>query len=85
LVTSLAGCKTPKFQNCIIDTSDNVNDGMNYFMQKIIEEAITTTDPDIIENYARNQPVIPVSRQSNEPVIEWSNNKTLLTGAFLDK
>ncbi len=58
---------------------------MNYFMQKIIEEAITTTDPDIIENYARNQPVIPVSRQSNEPVIEWSNNKTLLTGAFLDK
>ncbi len=38
----------PSFQNCIIDTSDNVRDGMNHVMEKIIEEAITTTDPDII-------------------------------------
>jgi hypothetical protein len=38
----------PSFQNCIIDTSDNVHDGLNYITEKIIEEAITTTDPDII-------------------------------------
>ncbi len=36
------------FQNCIIDTSDNVRDGMNHVTEKINEEAITTTDPDII-------------------------------------
>jgi hypothetical protein len=38
----------PSFQNCIIDTSDNVRDEMNHVTEKIIEEAITTTDPDII-------------------------------------
>jgi hypothetical protein len=38
----------PSFQNCIIDTSDIVCDGLNHVMEKIIEEAITTTDPDII-------------------------------------
>jgi hypothetical protein len=38
----------PSFHNCIIDTSDNVRDGMNHVTEKIIEEAITTTDPDII-------------------------------------
>ncbi len=36
------------FQNCIIDTSDIVHDGLNHVTEKIIEEAITTTDPDII-------------------------------------
>jgi hypothetical protein len=35
-------------KNCISDTSDNVCDGLNHVMEKIIEEAITTTDPDII-------------------------------------
>ncbi len=38
----------PSFQNCIIDTSDNVRDGLNHVTEKIIEEEITTTDPDII-------------------------------------
>ncbi len=38
----------PSFQNCIIDTSDSVCDGLNHVTKKIIEEAITTTDPDII-------------------------------------
>jgi hypothetical protein len=39
----------PSFQNCIIDTSDKiVHDGLNHVTEKIIEEAITTTDPDII-------------------------------------
>jgi hypothetical protein len=38
----------PSFQNCIIDKSDNVCDGLNHVTEKIIEEAITTTDPNII-------------------------------------
>ncbi len=141
----------PSFKNCIIDTSDNVRDGINHITEKIIEEVITTTDPDIIgissvldaedeensegmcnidheaassytihtavlskpslmhanvnsaitamldivqpknddsdedetyhkvlplENYARNQPIIPVSCESNEPIVECTDNKT---------
>jgi hypothetical protein len=38
----------PSSQNCIIDRSDNVRNGMHHVMEKIIEEAIKTTDPDII-------------------------------------
>jgi hypothetical protein len=38
----------PSFQNCTIDTSDSVCDELNLVTEKIIEEAITTTDPDII-------------------------------------
>ncbi len=37
------------------------------------------------EKYAPNRPIIPVSRESNEPIVKWTDNKTLLTGAFLDK
>ncbi len=37
------------------------------------------------ENYARNWPIIPVSCESNEPIVECTDNKTLLTGAFPDK
>ena len=40
--------KHPSFQNCTIDTSDSVCDGLKLITEKIIEEAITTTDPDII-------------------------------------
>jgi hypothetical protein len=150
----------PSFQNIIIDRSDNVCDGLNHVTEKIIEEAIMTTDPDIIgissvldakykessegmcnidheaaspytihiavlakpslidandnsaitamldivqpkndevdedetydnvlphEKYAQNRPIIPVSRESNKPIVEWTDNKTLLTGAFPDK
>ncbi len=35
-------------KNCIIDTSDIVCDGLNHVTEKIVEEAITITDPDII-------------------------------------
>ncbi len=38
----------PSFKNCIIETSDNVREKMNHVTEKIIEEAIMTTDPDII-------------------------------------
>jgi hypothetical protein len=37
------------------------------------------------EKYAKNQPIIPVSRESNKPIVEWTDNKTLLTGAFPGK
>jgi hypothetical protein len=150
----------PSFQNYIIDISDIVRDGLNHITEKIIEEAIRTTDPDIIgissvldakdeenseemcnidhedaspytihtavlpkpslidanvnsaitamldivqpkndevdddetydevlphEKYALNRPIIPVSRESNEPIVEWTDNKTLFTSAFPDK
>ncbi len=38
----------PSFKKFIIDTLDNVCDGINHITEKIIEEAITTTEPDII-------------------------------------
>jgi hypothetical protein len=37
------------------------------------------------EIYAQNQPIIPVSRESNEPIVEWTDNKSLIIGAFPDK
>jgi hypothetical protein len=37
------------------------------------------------EKHAQNQPVIPVSRELNEPIVEWTDNKMLLMGAFPDK
>jgi hypothetical protein len=37
------------------------------------------------ENHASNRPIIPVSCESNEPIVEWTDNKTLLSGAFPDK
>jgi hypothetical protein len=37
------------------------------------------------EKNPQNQPIIPVSCDSNEPFVEWTDNKTLLTGAFPDK
>jgi hypothetical protein len=38
----------PSFKNCIIDTSDYLCAEMNHVTVKIIEEAIMTTNPDII-------------------------------------
>jgi hypothetical protein len=37
------------------------------------------------EKYVTNRPIIPVPRELNEPIVEWTDNKTLFTGAFLDK
>ncbi len=37
------------------------------------------------EKYAQNRLIIPVSGELNEPIVEWTDNKTLLTGAFPDK
>ena len=40
--------KHPSFQNCTINTSVSVRDGLKLITEKIIKEAITTMDPDII-------------------------------------
>ncbi len=43
----------------------------------------TTNDqvfPD--ETYAQNWPIIPVSHELNEPIVEWTDNKSLMIGAF---
>jgi hypothetical protein len=37
------------------------------------------------EKYARNRPIIPVSCESNELIVEWTDNKSLMIGAFTDK
>ncbi len=45
------------------------------------------TNADILphEKYAPNRPIIPVSCESNEPIVEWTDNKSLMMGAFPDK
>ncbi len=37
------------------------------------------------EKCAQNRPIIPVSRELNEPIVEWTDNKSLMIGAFPDK
>ncbi len=37
------------------------------------------------EKYAPNQPVIPVSCESNKPIVERTDNRSLMIGAFQDK
>jgi hypothetical protein len=36
-------------------------------------------------DHSSYRPIIPVSRESNEPIDEWMDNDKLLSGAFLDK
>ena len=37
------------------------------------------------DDHGSCRPVIPVSRESNEPIVEWTDNDKLLYGALLDK
>jgi hypothetical protein len=37
------------------------------------------------DNHDSNKPVIPVSCESNEPIVEWTDNNKVLGGVFLDK
>jgi hypothetical protein len=46
------------------------------------DEDATNVDVLPPEKYARNRPIIPVSRESNEPIVEWTDNKSLMIGAF---
>jgi hypothetical protein len=150
----------PSFKNCIIDESTNAHHNMNMVTNEIVNEAITTDDPDIVgiatelddedkkndndtfsnieqsvkpytiqsavlpkpslidaninaaihvmcqiiqpedndtndnalykevlpnDIYNNNRPVIPVSCESNKPIVEWTDNATLLRRAFPDK
>jgi hypothetical protein len=37
------------------------------------------------EKYTQNQPIILVSHESNDPIVEWTDNKSLMISAFPDK
>jgi hypothetical protein len=69
----------------------NVNAAINVMCQIIQPEDNYTNDnalyKEVLPNdiYNNNRPVIPVSRESNEPIVEWTDNATLLRGAFPDK
>jgi hypothetical protein len=39
----------------------------------------------LVKKSAQNQPIIPVSHELNEPIVEWTDNKSLMIGAFPDK
>ncbi len=61
-------------------------------MWKIIQpEDTNTNDYDHFDealpsyDHGSCRPVIPVSCESNEPIIEWTDNTKLLSGAFPDK
>ena len=48
-------------------------------------EDINHLNDDILCNTDSNfRPVIPVSHESNEPIVEWTDNEKLLRGAFPD-
>ncbi len=46
-----------------------------------VDEDATNDEVSPHEKYARNQPIFPVSRESNEPIVEWTDNKSLMIGA----
>ena len=51
----------------------------------INSEEINHLNDDVPSDTGNNfRPVIPVSRESNQPIIEWTDNDTLLRGAFPD-
>ncbi len=61
----------------MLDTVQPKNDDVN--------EDATYDEVLPYEKYAQNQPIIPVSHELNEPIVEWTDNKTLFTSAFPDK
>jgi hypothetical protein len=50
-----------------------------------VNEDATNDEVFLHEKYAQNQPIIPVSCESNESIVEWTDNKSLMIGAFPDK
>jgi hypothetical protein len=61
-------------------------------MWKIIQpDDANTNNSHLFDNILSNndhgsyRPVIPVSCESNEPIVEWTDNDKLLSGAFPDK
>ncbi len=49
------------------------------------DEDATNAEVLLPEKYAQNRPIIPVSCESNEPIVEWTDNKSIMIGAFPDK
>ncbi len=69
----------------------NVNSSINA-MWKIVQPEDTNTDDndhfdEALPSYDHGscRLVIPVSHESNEPIVEWTDNTKLLSGAFPDK
>ncbi len=50
-----------------------------------VDESVTNDKVFPQEKYAQNRPIIPVSCESNEPIMEWTDSKSLMIGAFPDK
>jgi hypothetical protein len=50
-----------------------------------VDEDATNDEVFPDKKYAQNRPNIPVSRESIKPIVEWTDNKSLLIGAFPDK
>jgi hypothetical protein len=69
----------------------NVNSSINA-MWKIVQLEDTNTNDnyhfdEALSSYDHGscRPVIPVSCESNEPIVEWTDNTKFLSGAFPDK
>ena len=69
----------------------NVNSSINAMWKIVQPEDTNTNDNDCFDealpsyDHGSCRPVIPVSSESNEPIVEWTDNTKLLSGAFPDK
>ncbi len=69
----------------------NVNSSINAMWKIVQPEDTNTNDNDYFDealpsyDHGNCRPIIPVSRESNEPIVEWTDNTKLLSGAFPDK
>jgi hypothetical protein len=69
----------------------NVNSSINAMWKIVQPEDTNTNNNDHIDealpscDHGSYRPVILVSCESNEPIVEWTDNTNLLSGAFPDK
>jgi hypothetical protein len=69
----------------------NVNSSINAMWKIVQPEDTNINDNDLFDealpsyDHGSCRPVIPVSCESNEPIVEWADNTKLLSGAFPDK
>jgi hypothetical protein len=67
----------------------NINSAITYMLDIVQPKNDDSNENDTYhkvlphKNHASNRPIIPVSQELNEPINEWTDNNTLLTGAFL--
>jgi hypothetical protein len=73
----------------LIDANDNSS--INAMWKIVHPEDTNADDNDHFDedlpsyDHGSCRPVIPVSLESNEPIVEWTDNTKLLSGAFPDK